>query len=49
MSHKKKSGQTTTDTTKSKYTDRTDHNWSDKSGNKSYTDKSDSDSQNYSD
>lgn len=50
MSHKKKSGQTTTDTTKSKYTDRTEHNWSIKSsGNNSYSDKSDSDSQNYSD
>lgn len=49
MSHKKKSGQTTTDTTKSKYTDRTSDNWSDKSGNKSFTDKSDCDAQNYSD
>ncbi len=51
MSHKKKSTQTTTDTTKSnKFTDKSDSkSWSDKSGNNSYTDKSDSDSQNYSD
>ncbi len=49
MSHKKKSTQTTTETTKNKCTDRTDSSWSDKSGNKSFTDKSDCDAQNYSD
>lgn len=51
MSHKKKSTQTTTDSTKKNaYTDKSNGNsWSDKSGNKSFTDKSDCDSQNYSD
>lgn len=41
MSHKKKSTQTTTDSTKkSGYTDKSNGNsWSDKSGNKSFTDK----------
>lgn len=51
MSHKKKSTQPKSSEWKSdSYSDRTKGNYSDKTtGNNSYSDKSDSDSQNYSD
>ncbi|MCM1133042.1 MAG: hypothetical protein NC340_06185 [Ruminococcus flavefaciens] len=53
MSHKKKSAHSATDSRNSRssgnYIDKSDKNLSDKSGNTSYSDKSDCDSQNYSD